>query len=131
MYGKNGESEGVCVCVFVCVVEWGLGCSEFMKKFTRGVWKISLVCCHLTFLLLNMICPVLANSVDPDQLASEEANWSGSALFAIQYMNLYQHSVYEFISTIWIKESDWLTIRSGCGILIYSAGQGLILLSVW
>ena len=31
-----------------------------------------------------------ANSVDPDQLASEEANWYGSALFAIQYLNLYQ-----------------------------------------
>ena len=30
------------------------------------------------------------NSVDPDQLASEEANWSGSALFAIKYVNLYQ-----------------------------------------
>ena len=28
-----------------------------------------------------------ANSVDPDQLASEEANWSGSALFVIQYVN--------------------------------------------
>ena len=34
----------------------------------------------LTFLLLNMTCPVLANSVDPVQLASEEANWSGSTL---------------------------------------------------
>ena len=33
-----------------------------------------------------------ANSVDPDQLASEEANWSGSALFAIKYLNLYQQS---------------------------------------
>ena len=32
------------------------------------------------------------DSVDPDQLASEEANWSGSALFAIQYVNLYQQS---------------------------------------
>ena len=29
---------------------------------------------HLTLLLLNMTCPVLANSADPDQLASEEAN---------------------------------------------------------
>ena len=38
----------------------------------------------LTLLLLNTTCPVLANSVDPDQLASEEANWSGSALFATQ-----------------------------------------------
>ena len=38
----------------------------------------------------SQICPVFANSVDPDQLASEEANWSGSALLAIQYLNLYQ-----------------------------------------
>ena len=38
-----------------------------------------------------MTCPVLANSVDPDQLASSsEANWSGSALFAIKYVNFYQ-----------------------------------------
>ena len=36
--------------------------------------------------------PVFANSVDPDQLASEEASWSGSALFAIKYVNLYQQS---------------------------------------
>ena len=38
------------------------------------------------------IYPVVANSVDPDQLASEEAIWSGSALFAIKYANLYQQS---------------------------------------
>ena len=43
---------------------------------------------------------IQANSVDPDQTApkgnqliwiytvSQEANWSGSALFAIKYMNL-------------------------------------------
>ena len=40
----------------------------------------------------TLICPAFANSVDPDQLASEEANWSGSALFAIKYANLYQQS---------------------------------------
>ena len=40
--------------------------------------------------MLNMTCPVLANSVDPDQLASEEASWSGSALFVIKYVNFYQ-----------------------------------------
>ena len=34
------------------------------------------------------IYPALAISVAPDQLASEEANWSGSALFAITYVNL-------------------------------------------
>ena len=44
----------------------------------------------LTLLLLNTLCPVLANSVDPDQLASEEANWSGSALFVINYVNFYK-----------------------------------------
>ena len=44
----------------------------------------------LTILLLSTTCPVLANSVDPDQLASEEANWSGSALFVIKYVNFYQ-----------------------------------------
>ena len=35
------------------------------------------------------------------------------------------HSVHEFISSIWIKESGWLTITTGRGILIYSAGQWL------
>ena len=44
----------------------------------------------LTLFLLNTIGSVLANSVDPDQLASEEANWSGSALFVIKYVNFYQ-----------------------------------------
>ena len=44
----------------------------------------------LTLLLLNTSCPVLANSVDPDQMASEEANWSGFALFVIEYVNFYQ-----------------------------------------
>ena len=34
--------------------------------------------------------PAFANSVDPDQLASQEANWSGSALFVIEYLNLYE-----------------------------------------
>ena len=56
------------------------------------------------------ICPAHANSVDPDQLASEEANWSGSALFAVKYVNLYL---------------DWLKTRNGHDTLIYSAGQGL------
>ena len=40
-----------------------------------------------------MTCPVLANSVDPDQLASSEANWSGSALFVITYVNFCQKRI--------------------------------------
>ena len=46
------------------------------------------IACILTLVLLNRIYPAFANSVDPDQLASSEANWSGSALFAIKYVNL-------------------------------------------
>ena len=46
----------------------------------------------LTFVLLNPDIPCICKQLDPDQLASEEANWSGSALFAIQYVNLYQQS---------------------------------------
>ena len=65
--------------------------------------------------MLNPTWPVLANSVDPNQLASEEANWSGSALFVIKYLNFYQNP----------RSSNWLEIRSGHGILIYSARQRL------
>ena len=36
--------------------------------------------------------PTFTNSVDPDQLASKDANWSGSALFVIKLVNLYQPS---------------------------------------
>ena len=42
---------------------------------------------------LYRVYPALANSIDPDQLASEEASWYGSALFVIQYVNLYQQTV--------------------------------------
>ena len=42
----------------------------------------------LTLVLLNPDISCFANSVDPDQLASSEANWSGSTLFAVKYANL-------------------------------------------
>ena len=35
---------------------------------------MNLLSSDFTLFLLNMTCPVLANSVDPDQLASVEAN---------------------------------------------------------
>ena len=47
---------------------------------------------NLALLLLNTTCPVLTNSVDADQLVSEETNWSGSALFVIKFVNFYQKS---------------------------------------
>ena len=39
----------------------------------------------LTLILLFRTTHTFANSVDPDQMASEEAIWSGSALFVIQF----------------------------------------------
>ena len=35
-----------------------------------------------------MTTPTFANSVDPDQMASEEAIWSGSTLFVVHYVDL-------------------------------------------
>ena len=43
-----------------------------------------------SFSCWTWIYPAFTNSVDPDQWASEEANWSGTALFAIKYVNLWQ-----------------------------------------
>ena len=39
-------------------------------------------------LILLFTTPTFANSVDPDQMASSEAIWSGSTLFVIQFVNL-------------------------------------------
>ena len=41
--------------------------------------------------LSSKIYPTFANSVALDQLASEEADLSGSALFIIKYVNFNQH----------------------------------------
>ena len=55
------------------------------EKFEFVFWFCPFM---LTLVPLNPDIPCFANSVDPDQLASEEANWSGSALFAIKFVNL-------------------------------------------
>ena len=39
----------------------------------------------LTLVKWTRVCPAFANSVDPDQLGSSEANGSGSALFVRKY----------------------------------------------
>ena len=56
---------------------------QFIEHILRTSGHLANKHWYLTLLLLSMTCPVLANTVDPDQLASEEANWSGSALFVI------------------------------------------------
>ena len=62
---------------------WFTHCPIIFEMFTLFYypWDEPLSC-------WTHICPAFANSVDPDQLASSEANWSGSALFAIKYVNL-------------------------------------------
>ena len=66
----------VCICIqasniYVHVVPFKLNiqCTILMCHiFSRYYCYL-----HLTLLLLNTACPVLANSVDPNHLASEEA----------------------------------------------------------
>ena len=47
------------------------------------------------------IYPVFANSADPNQWASEEANWSGSALFIISIWICWNNLDQE----IWLAEN--------------------------
>ena len=48
------------------------------------------------------------NNVDPDQMASEEAIWSGSILFFIEFVNLYnkQHRVHWLVDS---QKKVWQT----------------------
>ena len=45
---------------------------------------LSTIPCQSDYLIqiVDIFTYLMANSADPDQLASEEANWSGSTLFA-------------------------------------------------
>ena len=52
-------------------------------------WKLKVGVASLLLSCWTRICPVVAYSVDPDHLASSEANYSGSTLFVIKYVNLY------------------------------------------
>ena len=49
---------------------------------------------NLTLILLFRTTPTFANSVDPDQMASEEAIWSGSTQFVIQFVNLNENIIW-------------------------------------
>ena len=75
---------------FCNTFSWIWASSPEMGHFCIWEQQRFILLAHLTLLLLSTTCPVLTNSVDPDQLASSEANWSGSALFVIKYVNFYQ-----------------------------------------
>ena len=69
-------------------------CLLYLPKIFGNLNIITLVLLNPDMPCICKQCSVFANSVDPDQLASEE-----------------------FVSKTWIKQTDWLTIRSGWGIL--------------
>ena len=61
----------------------------------------------------------MANSADPDQLASSEANWSGSTLFAkARYIRVQQDkgyysdtlTHYQSYPKLWTSSSDYLVM---------------------
>ena len=61
---------------------------NYAAEILPSMLSFKIIWCKLTLVQH----PAFANSVDPDQLASEEAseeaNWSRSALFAIKYVKL-------------------------------------------
>ena len=63
-------------------------CHKF-KTYKNHSFKLL----RLTLILLSATTPTFANSVDPDQMASEEAIWSGSLLFVIQFVNLNENII--------------------------------------
>ena len=101
LYYDDGHKESCVACVLQLLpLVVGL---KYTKKAVLGVLSdfLSPLSCW------TRIYPTFANSVDPDQLASEEANWS--ALFAIKYVKLYKQS-----------GSSWLEIRSGWHLNLFS-----------
>ena len=82
---------------------------------SRG-YKFEFQLSNLTLVLLNPDIPCLCK-----QCRSRSVGFWRSQLIWICTVC---HWECRFIATIRIKKSDWLKIRSGCGILIYSAGQG-------
>ena len=72
---------------FVRIHFWG---PSFNKRSYNELSYKEVSVYLLTLVLVNLEYPAFANSVDPDHLASEEANRSGSVLFGIRFVNMYQ-----------------------------------------
>ena len=103
--GITPEQEGVHIDIFL------------ISPFIFLISPYILCGCTLTLVLLN-----------PDILCLCKQCRSRSDGFWSQLIWICTvcHSVWELMSIISIKTSYWLTFRSGCGILNYSAWQGLI-----
>ena len=75
------------------------------------IWRSVVFCLTLALLRIGI---AFKNSVDPDQMASKVAIWSGSTLFVIQFVNLYEQTTLSY-PIGWPSEM-------GVTNLIYSAG---------
>ena len=95
---------------------WGAS-SEKVSTSMHKMCRFRSSCACSIIVLLNPDTPCLCK-----QCKSRSVGFWWSQLIWICTIC---HLVCEFISTCWIKDSNWLTIGSGCGILIYSAGRGL------
>ena len=72
-----------------------------LVKYGRKSAKILVLSCW------TWINPAFSDSVDLDQLASEEANWSGSSLFVIKYVNFYQQSGSDNLIDWQLEVASW------------------------
>ena len=72
-----------------------------LGKYCQFSFNKNQFCTHeilyLTPALLNRIDIAFENSIVPDQMASEEAIWSGSTLFVIQFVNLYEQTTSSYL----------------------------------
>ena len=95
----------------------GVGSSFSLKLVKKYSDKHAMMSIKLTLLLLIPDIPSLCK-----QCRARSVGFWRTQLICVCTVC---HKECEFISTIRIKQSDWLKIESGHGILIYSAGQGL------
>ena len=105
----------------IWATEWEVHLTTYASSKLRSACTSAQSDQSLTLVLLNRDMPCFCKQCKSVGFWRSQLIWICTVCHSV-WIYIIQ---YEFISRIWIKESDWLTIRNGCGILIYSAGQGL------
>ena len=105
-----------------CITCWKVRKRTFRHVRSAKV-QVSLHLCKLIGSFAVSINPSLAEHDMP--CPSKQCRSRSVGLSQLIWICTVCHQVCEFIATIQIKHSDWLKIRSGRGILIYSAWEGI------
>ena len=99
-YDLHWDGRKICVCGGVLFSHLSV-CLSLMLPCEGVGGRVSNKPClfyffffFLSLILLLTTTPTFANSVDPDQMASSEAIWSGSTLFVIQFVNLKENIIW-------------------------------------